>query len=407
VSFPWKPGLVGLLLLAALHLVLALSPGPTFSPSTHLALFGSNAYALYCALLVLQRGSGKHLALFVSGYMILFILLMVLLNRSSLFILLLVLYASLFGSPLLLGFFALFVLCFVVLQPYAFESFIPLALIYAALWRARARTSRFVLACLGVGLVALCALLFPLLHLVMQDSAQTLWLALKRSDVQSAIWLSVASSTLATLLIAVWGIPLACALARVDFWGRRVVETVIDIPILIPQSVVGIAFIVLLGPGSPMGEALDQLFGIQIAGRLIGVVLAQVFVAAPFLIKTALTAFQGVPEELELASRTLGASPAQTFWRISLPLASRGLMIGMILAWARAISEFGAVILFASSPLTAPVLVHTEFLRAGATESRPIATLLLIICLWIFVVLQLGPSLAPFAWQRRADRGAR
>jgi molybdate/tungstate transport system permease protein len=93
--------------------------------------------------------------------------------------------------------------------------------------------------------------------------------------------------------------------------------------------------------------------------------------------------------------------------RISLPLAARGVLVGMVLAWARAISEFGAVILFASSPLTAPVLVHTEFLRAGATESRPIATLLLIVCLWIFVVLQLGPSLAPFAWQRRAQRGER
>jgi molybdate/tungstate transport system permease protein len=106
-----------------------------------------------------------------------------------------------------------------------------------------------------------------------------------------------------------------------------------------------------------------------------------------------------------MASRSLGASASATFIRIALPLASRGIGVGMILAWARAISEFGSIILFASSPVTAPLLVHTEFLRAGAAESRPIATLLLVICLWIFVMLQFGQSLLPFSMQR--DRGAR
>jgi len=113
-----------------------------------------------------------------------------------------------------------------------------------------------------------------------------------------------------------------------------------------------------------------------------------------------MTAFEGVPLEIERASRSLGASPAETFARISLPLASRGLFVGAALSWARAVSEFGCIVLFASSPVTAPVLVHTEFLRAGATESRPIAILLLIICLWIFVILQFGQTLMPFAVAR-------
>jgi ABC-type sulfate transport system permease component len=91
--------------------------------------------------------------------------------------------------------------------------------------------------------------------------------------------------------------------------------------------------------------------------------------------------------------------------RISLPLASRGILVGATLAWARAVSEFGCIVLFASSPVTAPVLVHTEFLRAGASESRPIAILLLIICLWVFVMLQFGQSLMPFAL--RGPRGGR
>jgi molybdate/tungstate transport system permease protein len=143
---------------------------------------------------------------------------------------------------------------------------------------------------------------------------------------------------------------------------------------------------------------LDGL-GLPISGSLIGIVVAQVFVASPFLIKSAMTAFEGVPVQYELASRSLGASPAATFVRISLPLASRGILVGSALAWARAVSEFGCIVLFASSPVTAPVLVHTEFLRAGASESRPIAILLLIICLWVFVLLQFGQSLMPFAFR--------
>ena len=164
---------------------------------------------------------------------------------------------------------------------------------------------------------------------------------------------------------------------------------------------------VLLGPASPIGSTINDVLGIQVAGRFVGIVIAQVFVASPFLIKAALTAFEGVPEHLEMASRTLGASPSRTFWRVTLPLASRGLAVGLILAWSRAISEFGAIILFASSPVTAPVLVHTEFLRAGASESRPIATLLLIICLWIFVLLQFGQTFLPAAMRHGPHRRGR
>jgi molybdate/tungstate transport system permease protein len=160
-----------------------------------------------------------------------------------------------------------------------------------------------------------------------------------------------------------------------------------------------VALIVLLGPGSILGGVLESLH-LPISGSLAGIVIAQVFVASPFLIKTTMTAFESVPLRLELASRSLGASPAATFWRISLPLASRGILVGATLAWARAISEFGCIVLFASSPVTAPVLVHTEFLRAGVSESRSIAVLLLVICLWVFVMLQFGQTLIPFALQR-------
>lgn len=391
--------------LAAVHLALALLPDPPFSPAMSFVLFGTNLYVLHSAASVLRGRSGRALAAFLAGYLVLVLLALVLLDRKPLFVLLAVIYASVFGSPFLLGWFALFVLSFVVLQPYAFETFVPLSLGYAAVWRVRRSAPPFVAAALAGGLLALAVVLFPLLHLALQDSAQTLGRTLLRDDVRRALGASLATSTVAALLVALWGVPLAYALARLEFPGKGVVESLVDLPILVPQPVVGIALVALLGPGSPLGQGLAEATGLRFSGTFAGIVAAQVFVCSPFLVKTAMTAFEGVPPELEAASRTLGATPFATFARIALPLASRGVLVGLALAWSRAVSEFGSILLFASSPLTAPVLVHNEFLLGGLSESRPIAVLLLLTCLWIFVGLRLGRGLLPAAWrgvERRA-----
>ena len=390
--------------LAAGHVALALVPEPPFTRAMNFVLFGTNLYVLQSAATVLRGRSGRALALFLAGYLVLVVLALAILDRKPLFVLLAVVYASVFGSPLLLGVFVLFVLCFVVLQPYAFETFIPLVLVYGVVWRLRRSAPPFLLACLGGGLLALVLVLLPLVHLGFQDSAQTLGRTLAREDVRRALLTSVASSTVATAIVALWGIPLAYALARLDFPGKGVVESAIDVPILVPQPVVGIALVVLLGPGSPLGQWLAEATGARFSGTFAGIVAAQVFVCSPFLVKTAMTAFEGVPRHLEAASRTLGATPRATFMRIALPLASRGVLVGLGLAWARAVSEFGSILLFASSPLTAPILVHNEFLRAGTAESRPIAVLLLLVCLWIFIGLQLGRTLLPFAWRGASRR---
>lgn len=401
MSLSWKERAAAAALLALVHVGLALLPEPPFSGAMNLVLYATNLYVLYCAAVVLRGRPGRTVALFFAGYGALFLLTVVLLGKKPLFILLVVAYASFFGSKALLGLLALFTLSFVVFQPYAFETFIPLSLAYGAVWRARRAASRFALWCLGAGLLGLLALLFPLVHLSLQDSAQTLLRTLSRPDVQRAIWTSLATSTAATAVVALWGVPLAYAMARLEFPGKRFVESLVDLPILVPQSVAGVAFLVLLGPGSPLGSSLQSM-GVGISGTYLGVVLAQVFVAAPFLVKSAMTGFEAVPLQLELASRSLGSTAAATFWRVSLPLAWRGMAVGAALAWARAVSEFGCIILFASSPVTAPVLVHTEFLRAGASESRPIAVLLLVTCLWAFIVLRFGRTLMPFsAWRSR------
>ena len=398
--------LVVVAILAAIHVGVGLAPTPPFSAGMNLALFFTNLFVFYAAATVLRRRSAATVLLFLAGYAVLFLLVLAVLNKPPLFILLVVIYAGVFGAPVLLGFFAIFVASFVLFQPFAFETFIPLALIYAVFWLTRGKAPLFTRLCLAGGLLALGLVLFPLIYLAMQDSLQTLWRTFARGEVASAIWLSLLTSTLATVFLAVWAVPLAYALARVDFAGKRWALALIDVPILVPQSVAGVALIVLLGPSSVLGSALEKL-GLPISGTLFGIVIAQVFVAAPFLVKTAMTAFEAVPLQLEFASRSLGASPAATFARIALPLASRGVLVGATLAWARAVSEFGCIVLFASSPVTAPVLVHTEFLRAGASESRPIAVLLLVICVWIFVMLQFGQTLLPFAWQRPRGEGRR
>lgn len=388
--------------LALVHLVLALAPGAPLSPAMNLVMFAANLYTLYCAAVVLEHKSAGWVIGFALGYAALYLLTAVALDKKPLFVLLLVAYASVFGSPPLLGLWALFVLCFVVLQPYAFETFLPLAFIATVAWSLRKEASRFALVALAAGLLGLFSVLFPLLHMALSDSVMTLWRALGRDEVREALAASLWSSTLATLLVAVWGVPLAWALARHDFRGKGAVESLIDLPILVPQSVAGVALLALLGPGAPLGNALEQTLGLRVSGSLVGVVVAQVFVSAPFLIKTAVGGFEAVPVQLELASRSLGYGAFATFRKVSLPLASRAIAIGAALAWARAVSEFGCIILFASSPVTAPILVHTEFLRGGITDSRPLATLLLVVCLWAFLMLQLGRTLLPFAWRKEA-----
>jgi molybdate/tungstate transport system permease protein len=329
------------------------------------------------------------------------------LGRESLFVLLVIVYASVFRVPLLLGIFGVFVLSYVIFQPYAFETFVPLAATVVTVWWIKTKgASKFTVGCLSFGLLFLALILLPIIHLLIKDSWQTLWFVFSRHDVRQSIWLSLLSSSLATIIIALFGIPLAYALSRSHFRGKGVIESLIDLPILIPQSVVGIALIVLLGPGAPLGQALNSA-GFKISGSFIGIVIAQVFVAYPFLVKTAMTAFDGVPQHLEDVSRTLGASSQKTFFKVALPLASRGIFVGLVLSWSRAISEFGAIILFAANPQTAPVLAHNEFLKVGLSEARPIAVLLLIVCLWIFVLLQFGKLMLPQAYKHSEQVGGR
>ena len=163
-----------------------------------------------------------------------------------------------------------------------------------------------------------------------------------------ALALTIATTLVATALAAILGTPLAYLLARVPFRGKSVVDTLVDLPITIPPVVAGVALLLAFGRRGLIGQHLDVL-GVRIAFTTVAVVMAQVFIASPFFVKAARAGFEGVNGRLEAAARTLGAGPWRTFWTVTVPLARPALVAGVVLAWARALSEFGATMMFAGN----------------------------------------------------------
>ncbi len=163
-----------------------------------------------------------------------------------------------------------------------------------------------------------------------------------------ALWLTIRTTLVATALTLAFGTPLAYLLARVRFRGREIVDTLVDLPVTIPPVVAGVALLIAFGRRSLIGRQLDAL-GVPISFTTIAVVMAQVFIASPFYVKAARAGFEAVDPRLEAAARTLGASPWRVFWTVTVPLARPALVSGTALAWARALSEFGATMMFAGN----------------------------------------------------------
>jgi len=229
---------------------------------------------------------------------------------------------------------------------------------------------------------------WPLLRTVTATGPAVLWQTLLDEEVSGSILLTVYASLVATLLAFVCGVPLAYVLARVDFPGKRLVEGIIDVPIVVPHSAAGIALLMVFGRRALLGRVFG-LLGLKFVSAAPGIVIAMLFVSLSFLVNAAREGFEAVDPRLERVARTLGASPWRAFWRICFPLAWRSILSGMILMWARGLSEFGAVVILAYHPMVAPVLLYERFESFGLSYSRPVATLVILICLVTFVVLRL------------------
>jgi molybdate/tungstate transport system permease protein len=205
--------------------------------------------------------------------------------------------------------------------------------------------------------------------------------------VTDSIRLTLWTSMSATILFAMGAIPLAYLLARYEFRGKRILQGIISIPVVVPHTAAGIALLGVISRDSLVGGAASSV-GFDLVGSPFAVILAMAFVSLPFLITAATDAFASVPAQLENAALNLGASPARVFFTIALPLAWRGILTGLIMMWARGMSEFGAVVIVAYHPMITPVLIYDRFASFGLKYATPVAVLFVLITLVFFVVMR-------------------
>jgi len=241
------------------------------------------------------------------------------------------------------------------------------------------------------GILVIGFILLPLTNMFTSSSWENLKMAIKDRDVLKSIWLSVYTAGIASIISFLIGTPFAYLLARKNFLGRKLIESVVDIPMVIPHPVVGIAILSVVGRNYWFGQILSKI-GIRVMGSVPGIIIVLTFVGIPFYINTAKDGFESISPRLENVSRSLGASVFSTFLRITFPLAWRSILVGIIMCSARAISEFGAVVVIAYHPMTAPVMIYERFEAYGLAYSRPVAVWLTLVCLILFLFLRILSS---------------
>ncbi len=228
----------------------------------------------------------------------------------------------------------------------------------------------------------------PLAGLFINTSGEQYVDTLADAAVRHSIRLTIFSSFAGVVIFGLAAIPLAYLLARKEFPGKGIVNGIIDLPVVIPHSAAGIALLGILSRGTVIGKA-GEAAGISFVGGMAGIVVAMAFVSIPFLINAARDGFAAVPQKLEKAALTLGASPWRVFFTITLPLAKRHVLTGITMMWARGLSEFGAVVIIAYHPMVTPILIWERFTSFGLAYARPVAAIFVLVCLAVFVLMRL------------------
>jgi molybdate/tungstate transport system permease protein len=221
------------------------------------------------------------------------------------------------------------------------------------------------------------------------------------AELRAALALTALTATIATLAGVVGGTPIGYALARRRFPGRALLAALLDLPLLIPHPVAGIALLLALGRGSPLGRELFDA-GVRVAGSRLGIVCAMLFVSGPLYISGAREAFARVDARYEAVARTLGDTAWRAVRRVTLPLAARGLLGAAVVMWARAVSEFGAIVVLTYNPKVASVLSYDRFASYGLREALPVAAVLVVLALVPLAVLR---ALRVEGGGKREDRG--
>ena len=245
----------------------------------------------------------------------------------------------------------------------------------------------------GLALLLILAMTFialPVVALFLKSPLDTIFSSLQDPVVMDALRLSLTTSTLTTSIVVLMGTPVAYVSARFHYFGKDMADSLIDLPVIMPPAVAGIALLMAFGRMGILGHYLNA-FGISIAFTTLAVIIAQVFVSSPFYIRQARTSFEDVDLAFENAARTLGASRIYTFFHVILPIAMNGLISGAIMAFARSLGEFGATIMFAGNfqgrTQTMPLAIYTA-MQGDLDVSLCLAIILVAISFVVIVLVK-------------------
>jgi molybdate/tungstate transport system permease protein len=239
-----------------------------------------------------------------------------------------------------------------------------------------------------LGCVLLLFIVLPLLNLLVTTDFSRMLVLARDPSVSAALSVTLSAALVATLIALLFGVPLGYVLAREEFAGKAIVEGIVDVPVVIPHTIAGIALLFIFGRAGVVGSAMHSTLGVQLSDSYWGIVMAMLFVSAPFAANHSRDGFLAVDPRMEYVARSLGASHLSAFFRVTLPLSWRALLSGAILTWARGISEFVAVSVIAYYPKTINSLIYEWYNFFGYERAKPLATLLLVVALTVFVALR-------------------
>ncbi len=235
----------------------------------------------------------------------------------------------------------------------------------------------FVLIFMFLASILVLFLTIPLIKLFVSVGIVNIFTTIQEKEVYDSIFLTLRSAFYAVVFVCVTGIPLAYLIARYDFWGKSILESVLDIPVMVPHTAAGIALLIAFSNG--YFDFIDTVTGI---------VSAMMFLSAPFLINGAKEGFKKVDVKYEYVARTLGASRMSAFFSIALPNARNDIINGALMMWSRGLGEFGAVVIIAYHPMVAPVLIYDRFNNYGLKYSAPVAASMILVSVCLFLAVR-------------------